>query len=154
MKLAKNYMIVFIIYLITILGTLYFVFLYNKANIFDYDNKIDMFVLDVSDYEKLKENINNYMYENENFVIYYTKNEVSENLKKIMKDYNLTHEFLYIDTYTGLKKILNDFQETSEIYKEKNYMIYFSNSKIVDVIDCTTFNYEDYKNYFSKVGLI
>ena len=69
MKLAKNYMIVFIIYLITILGTLYFVFLYNKANIFDYDNKIDMFVLDVSDYEKLKENINNYMYENENFVI-------------------------------------------------------------------------------------
>ena len=144
MKLFKKYIILFFIYLITILGVFYFCSLYNKANIFLYDDSIDMFVLDSSDYDKFYENINNYMYENDNFVVFYSLNGVSSSLKDFMINYDLTHEFLYIDSFNDFRRLAKDFSYDFSGSKNDSFFAYFVDGKVIDVVNCSNFSYEDF----------
>ena len=154
MKLHKNYIVLSCIYIATIFVVLYSVFLYKKTNIFHYDEKMGMFVLDISDYDKLHDNIRNYSFENDSFIIYYSSNGVDSSLRQIIIDSDLSNEFLYIDNFSVLKKILKDFSDNTFSVDKDKYFVYFDNGKIEDLVPCSSMNYIDYKNYFSKVGLI
>ena len=153
MKLDKKYIILTVIYILTILVVIYATFLYKKADVFHYDDKIGMFIIDVSDYNKLYENIENYAYENDNFVIYYADN-IDESLKKVIIEYDLSNELLYIDNFNVVKKIINDFSDEKKSIKKEKCFIHFSHGKIIDITSGTSMDYDAYKNYFSKVGLM
>ncbi len=161
-KKIKNYLIVTVIYLITILAVLYIVFLYKKSNnIANYDSDMNMYVLNISDdnYEKLYNNINNYIVEKNNFVIYVSSDGyVSTNLKKIIIEYNLNKEFLYINTdnVKNINKLIKDFSENqfSPIEKNDATIIYFLNGKIIDITPCTNKSQDELTRYFKKMGMI
>lgn len=154
MKSVRNYIIVLFIYVITILGVFYFISLYKKANTFVYDDSFSMFVLDSSDYDKFHDNIANYVYENDSFVVYYSLNGVSDDLKNFMVDYDFSHEFLYVNDFSSFNRLISDFSYDFSGLVGNSYFVYFYNGKVVDVVDCSSFSYDSYVDYFSKVGLL
>ena len=104
MKLFKNYVIVSVIYVFTILGVIYCISLYNRVYGFKYDSSKDMFILD-SSYDKLFSNVSNFMYENDKFVIVYSG--LNDDLKNFIVDYDISHSFLYLDNYDFFNRLLN-----------------------------------------------
>lgn len=153
MKLRRNYFIVGIIYVLTILGVVYCISLYNSVHKFTYDDSVDMFVLD-SSYDKMFSNVSNYMYENDKFVIFYSEDDSIVDLKNFIVDYDVSHSFLYLNNFEFFNRLLNDFSYDFSGFKNNKYFIYFSDGKIIEVVDCSSFDYNKFVKYFSKVGLI
>lgn len=148
--MKKNYLLVFIIYILTFLGVFYFCIVYNKSKVV-FDNNISMnsVIKDISekDYMSIYSNINNYIVENHDFVLYVGSfksdfDEYNNNLKMFVIDNNLDDQFIYINIdiidNNVVSKLIADFSDDNIFddytIKDVPLFIIFKNGKIHKII--------------------
>ncbi len=158
---SKNYILLCIIYLCTILSVIYFCLIYNNSNSSIIDSDIGNLVIDVTgkNYEELYNNIDNYTKEDHDYVIYvssYKKRDMKtfENmLKDVISSNNLKNRILYINVdelkkYNYINNLLGDFSYENKLNKsDLPVFISFHNGKIVDVTSVYNFSYEELCSY-------
>lgn len=153
----KNYIILFIICVFTVLFTLYFCKIYRNSLSNIDDSSIDDILINVTgnSYDELYNNINNYNKEYDSYVIYiasYKKNDVStleSNLKRIVVDGGYKN-VLYINTdelknYEYLNRLVSDFSDgaiSSVKMSDLPAFVSFKNESVIDVVSISTMDDE------------
>lgn len=169
----KNYLIYIFICVVTISISLYIVLLYNRSKEYYMNNSVLLDVVSELVPEKnlsVDENMNNYLVENSNVIIYVAsgKNTFIKNFeiefKKFIINEKLTSNIMYINA----DKIKNsDFLEQlcdyycndmvnldATSYKKKSIVLVFKESKIVQVYDSFSPNLYEMKLLLIKSGVI
>lgn len=143
---TRNYIIVFVISIITILFTFYFCEIYRNSVKNVDDSSIGEVLINVTgaSYDDLYSNISNYTKENDDYVIYvasYKKSDISlleKNLKEIVIKDGLKN-VLYINAdelkkSEYLNRLLDDFGDGDVSNGGLPLFIFFRNQKIYNVV--------------------
>lgn len=161
----KNYILLSIFYIITILVVIYFCVIYQNSSKNVSDSDISNYVVDVSsrDYGDLYNNINNYNVENSQFIIYvasykYTDLSSFESIfQDVINDMNLKSKILYINvddlkSFGYINKFLNDFGY-SESVKVSSLPIFIvvNNNEVIDLKSVIDLNKDDIESIVRKI---
>lgn len=169
MKQQKKYILLIVIYILTIITTLYISAVYkNSKKVIPQTTSKYMTEITTKKYEEIKSNLNNYLIEN-NDALLYIANE-SEKESKIEKEFysyvkenSLEDKIIYINVNNLNKNIIdklnNDFIDDiklkSKIKRKYPQIWNFSKSKVVSVLEKKEIeNIEDIKQFFKDSGEI
>jgi len=146
----KNYIIVVIIFIITVIFLAYFVFCYKKSLEYQKNNSVLSGYLAEINEDKLLDNLTNYLVDNPNTLLYIsygndaTIKDFENDFKDLISKHNVRSSFIYIDLNTVLdKNFIFSLQDGffSEELKEKNIelkrqsnIFIFDQGKIIDVL--------------------
>jgi len=170
-KKFNNYVIVLVIYLITVALVFYCAVLYKKSSdLVDSNCLINAVVMDISEdnYHDIYSNINNYIVENSSFVLYISncRNEsvsFDNELKNYIIENDLVDAFLYVNVdeikkMSDLNDIFKDFADFDVLYniskKTIPVFIYFKDGKVNTVIDSSDYDFNVIKNKFIDLGVM
>lgn len=164
---TKNYIILFVICIFTVLFTLYFCRIYKNSLVNVFDSSINDILIDVtgSSYEALYNNINNYNKENRNYIIYVASYksfdifDLEKNLKDIVIDKGLKN-VLYINvddlkSFDYLNSLLNDFGDGdfSNIKKSSlPVLLFFRNERIYNVVSILNMDYSSLSSVLEELN--
>lgn len=155
----KNYFILGVILVISTLVVLYLnrLYLSTKSN----DTVLSNFIKEIKSQE-----IDNYIVENPDFIIYLndktSKNSKFEKkFKKLLVKYDLQKDIVFIDSNLMSEKQYNDLITKYSLIKfnnnnnKSNCLIIIDNQKIVDIMtpDDGLFNIDDVKKFFKENGV-
>ena len=151
----KNYFILGIILASSIFIVLYInkLYLSTKNN----DNILNGFIKEI----KIQE-IDNYIIENPNFIIYlgYKNNDnksFEKKFKKLVTKYDLQRDIVFIDINQFNDVAFNEFcnKYAGELLNKDSSLIIIDNQKVIDVLDITKENsdIELVKMFFKKNGV-
>ena len=151
----KNYFILGIILVSSIFIVLYInkLYLSTKNN----DNILNGFIKEIKTQE-----IDNYIIENPNFIIYlgYKNNDnksFEKKFKKLVTKYDLQKEIVFIDISQFNDETFNNFckKYADKLLKKDSSLIIVDNQKVIDVLDITKGNndIELVKMFFKKNGV-
>lgn len=151
----KNYFILGIILASSIFIVLYInkLYLSTKNN----DNILNEFIKEI----KIQE-IDNYIIENPNFIIYlgYKSNDnksFEKKFKKLVTKYDLQRDIVFIDINQFNDVAFNEFcnKYAGELLNKDSSLIIIDNQKVIDVLDITKENsdIELVKMFFKKNGV-
>lgn len=151
----KNYFILGIILASSIFIVLYInkLYLSTKNN----DNILNGFIKEI----KIQE-IDNYIIENPNFIIYlgYKNNDnksFEKKFKKLVTKYDLQKDIVFIDISQFNDETFNKFckKYADKLLKKDSSLIIVDNQKVIDVLDITKGNndIELVKMFFKKNGV-
>ena len=151
----KNYFILGIILASSIFIVLYInkLYLSTKNN----DNILNGFIKEIKTQE-----IDNYIIENPNFIIYlgYKNNDnksFEKKFKKLVTKYDLQKDIVFIDISQFNDETFNKFckKYADKLLKKDSSLIIVDNQKVIDVLDITIGNndIELVKMFFKKNGV-
>ena len=151
----KNYFILGIILASSIFIVLYInkLYLSTKNN----DNILNGFIKEIKTQE-----IDNYIIENPNFIIYlgYKNNDnksFEKKFKKLVKKYDLKKDIVFIDISQFNDETFNKFckKYADKLLEKDSSLIIVDNQKVIDVLDITKGNndIELVKMFFKKNGV-
>ena len=151
----KNYFILGIILASSIFIVLYInkLYLSTKNN----DNILNGFIKEIKTQE-----IDNYIIENPNFIIYlgYKNNDnksFEKKYKKLVTKYDLQRDIVFIDINQFNDVAFNEFcnKYAGELLNKDSSLIIIDNQKVIDVLDITKENsdIELVKMFFKKNGV-
>lgn len=151
----KNYFILGIILASSIFIVLYInkLYLSTKNN----DNILNGFIKEIKTQE-----IDNYIIENPNFIIYlgYKNNDnksFEKKFKKLVTKYDLQKDIVFIDISQFNDETFNKFckKYADKLLKKDSSLIIVDNQKVIDVLDITKGNndIELVKMFFKKNGV-
>lgn len=151
----KNYFILGIILVSSIFIVLYInkLYLSTKNN----DNILNGFIKEIKTQE-----IDNYIIENPNFIIYlgYKNNDnksFEKKFKKLVTKYDLQKDIVFIDISQFNDETFNKFckKYADKLLKKDSSLIIVDNQKVIDVLDITKGNndIELVKMFFKKNGV-
>lgn len=151
----KNYFILGIILASSIFIVLYInkLYLSTKNN----DNILNGFIKEIKTQE-----IDNYIIENPNFIIYlgYKNNDnksFEKKFKKLVTKYDLQRDIVFIDINQFNDVAFNEFcnKYAGELLNKDSSLIIIDNQKVIDVLDITKENsdIELVKMFFKKNGV-
>lgn len=151
----KNYFILGIIIASSIFIVLYInkLYLSTKNN----DNILNGFIKEIKTQE-----IDNYIIENPNFIIYlgYKNNDnksFEKKFKKLVTKYDLQKDIVFIDISQFNDETFNKFckKYADKLLKKDSSLIIVDNQKVIDVLDITKGNndIELVKMFFKKNGV-
>ena len=151
----KNYFILGIILASSIFIVLYInkLYLSTKNN----DNILNGFIKEIKTQE-----IDNYIIENPNFIIYlgYKNNDnksFEKKFKKLVTKYDLQKDIVFIDISQFNDETFNNFckKYADKLLKKDSSLIIVDNQKVIDVLDITKGNndIELVKMFFKKNGV-
>ncbi len=151
----KNYFILGIILVSSIFIVLYInkLYLSTKNN----DNILNGFIKEIKTQE-----IDNYIIENPNFIIYlgYKNNDnksFEKKFKKLVTKYDLQKDIVFIDISQFNDETFNNFckKYADKLLKKDSSLIIVDNQKVIDVLDITKGNndIELVKMFFKKNGV-
>ena len=148
---VSNYISLFLIICITIVGSLYFRNVYLSSK--DYNDNIPI-IRDNINHEINSKEIYNYIRENNNSIIYVgvSSDELCRSyeneLKKIISKYHLEEDITYLNL-SDLKNAKTFIKEFNKFYDSslKSYpsIIIFENSSVIDILSI-----ENSDNYYNK----
>ena len=160
---SKNYILLFVIYIFTILCVLYFCKIYRNSSSLR-GASIDSYVLDVtgSSYDELYNNILNFSEENNSFVIYissYKKDCSSfENmLVNIIKESNLKNKILFINSddllsFNYVNKLIDSFSEDSDVsFGELPIFVIIKDGNVFSIVSVINFDEATLRNVLGDV---
>lgn len=159
----KNYILLAVTLIITIVLVIYF-YMWKKTY---EENKINSVVMDKYIQEINYNELNDYLIENKNTVIYSSvvgntkTKKFEEKLGKLIEDNSLSNSIIYLNLTDELKD-KNIKKEILENYKELNnnikdpLIIIFSNNKITSIYNIKDNNYDidNLKKYLEKEEII
>lgn len=151
----KNYFILGIILVSSIFIVLYInkLYLSTKNN----DNILNEFIKEIKTQE-----IDNYIIENPNFIIYlgYKNNDnksFEKKFKKLVTKYDLQKDIVFIDISQFNDETFNNFckKYADKLLKKDSSLIIVDNQKVIDALDITKGNndIELVKMFFKKNGV-
>lgn len=151
----KNYFILGIILVSSIFIVLYInkLYLSTKNN----DNILNGFIKEIKTQE-----IDNYIIENPNFIIYlgYKNNDnksFEKKFKKLVTKYDLQKDIVFIDISQFNDETFNNFckKYADKLLKKDSSLIIVDNQKVIDALDITKGNndIELVKMFFKKNGV-
>ena len=151
----KNYFILGIILVASIFIVLYInkLYLSTKNN----DNILNWFIKEIKTQE-----IDNYIIENPNFIIYlgYKNNDnksFEKKFKKLVTKYDLQKDIVFIDISQFNDETFNKFckKYADKLLEKDSSLIIVDNQKVIDVLDITKGNndIELVKMFFKKNGV-
>ena len=164
---VKNLIVLLIIYIVTILLVLYFVALYKKSStLVINESSINKIIKEVGEkkYDDIYNNINNYIVENHNFILYINSSDSKYSLyeKELMQfiiDNNIQDSFIYINLDNVknndlIKRIVNDFSNNNYVYEEKKVplFIYFKDGVINSLIENDNLDLEFLERKLIELG--
>ncbi len=140
----KNYIVLGIIILITVLATLYLCSWYKQYN----DSKVNDPVITSALHEVKYNNLNTVLKERDFLVVYMctTDESICRNFEKkfakYIKEHNLTEDIVYLnlgynsDENGTLDKVYNDYKSDKLVKKVYEYptLLIFNQSQIIDVL--------------------
>lgn len=167
----KNYIILFIIYLVTILLVLYSVALYKKSSdLINYGSSINTVIKEISEdnYFDIYSNINNYIMENHSFILYisFFSDDIvgyENELQKFIIDNDAEDIFLYVNVddikkVSDLDTLFKDFSDIEISYniskKTVPLFIYFKDGKINTIIDSSDYDFDRARKKIVDLGVI
>lgn len=151
----KNYFILGIILASSIFIVLYINKLYLSAK--NNDNILNGFIKEIKTQE-----IDNYIIENPNFIIYlgYKNNDnksFEKKFKKLVTKYDLQKDIVFIDISQFNDETFNKFckKYADKLLKKDSSLIIVDNQKVIDALDITKGNndIELVKMFFKKNGV-
>lgn len=159
----KNYILLAVTLIITIVLVIYF-YMWKKTY---EENKINSVVMDKYIQEINYNELNDYLIENKNTVIYSSvvgntkTKKFEEKLGKLIEDNSLSNSIIYLNLTDELKdknikkEILENYKELNNNIKDPSIII-FSNNKITSIYNIKDNNYDidNLKKYLEKEEII
>ena len=166
----KNYVLVGIISVATILFLGYFVFWYKNINKYYENNSIMSGYLSEIKEEGIVDNLTNYLMDNPDVLLYMSfGNDISiknfENqFKNLIDEYNISSEFIYVDLNLIKDKnfilniqenFFNDKLQKINLKKQSNILV-FENGEIVNILYSSEekINISDVRRFLVRCGVI
>lgn len=164
MKL-KNYILLSIFYVFTILFVIYCCVIYKNSSKNISDSDISNYVVDVTgkNYNDLYNNVSNYNTENSHFIIYVAsyKNDRVVSFENIFEgvigDKNLKGKILYINAdnlknFEYVNKVLNEFDYIGSVkVSSLPVFIVVKNNKVIDLKSVIDFDKDDIESIVNSI---
>lgn len=160
----KNYILLAVSLIITIILVIYF---YMWKRTYE-ENQINNLVIDKYIQEINYNELNDFLVENKSIVIYSSSlgnnktKKFEEKLGKLIEDYSLTNNILYLNLTNELKdkntkkEILKNYPELNNTNIKEPLIIIFNNNKITSIYNIKDNHYDidDLKKYLEKEEII